>query len=48
MTEYTVTLTEKVKLVVEAETPQGALQQARESEAANKQFEPAQFSVKEN
>jgi hypothetical protein len=48
MTEYTVTLTQKVKLVLNAETPQQALERAKTEATANdRRFEPTQFSVKE-
>lgn len=45
--KYKVTLTDKVKLEVEAETPQAALEQARE-EVKGKIFEPDTASVKED
>jgi hypothetical protein len=49
MTEYTVTLTQKVKAVLEAETPQAALERAKtEATTADRRFEPTQFSVKES
>ncbi len=46
--EYKVTLTQKVKIEVEAETPQSALEQAKaQATADNRIFEPDTFSVKE-
>jgi hypothetical protein len=49
MTEYTVTLTQKVKTVLEAESPQAALEKAKKDfTEPNRKFEPTQFSVKES
>ena len=49
MIEYSVTLTQKIKIVLEAETPQAALEQAKnQATAEDRKFEPSQFSVKEN
>lgn len=46
--EYKVTLTQKVKIELEAETPQQALEQAKAQATENgRKFEPDQFSVKE-
>lgn len=46
--EYKVTLTQKIKLEVEAETPQSALEQAKaQATADSRKFEPDTFSVKE-
>jgi len=43
---YEVTLVQKVKSVQEAQTPQQALEQAKQK-SAGVSFEPHQFSVKE-
>jgi hypothetical protein len=45
--EYTVTLTQKVKTAVEAESPQEALEQSRAA-VVDRKFEPGQFAVKES
>jgi hypothetical protein len=43
---YKITLTQKIKIEAEAETPQAALQQAK-SQVEGRKFEPDNYSVKE-
>lgn len=48
MAQFKVVLTHKVKVELEAETPQEALEQAKQKATEKGQlFEPDQFSVKE-